>query len=303
LIATGIGCTARIWAPTVKKLYDLHDAPNAPVHILSIWIIDRPNHDDAGVLNRDILNKEYARFFSNAEYGAAIAELMNSGLLSAEEKANLVGLSHSGGAAALMEAFPPSSPCPYKFMVMVEPFFIEGSPQNVAVFKIFQDRVWRSNAKVKDSWASTEEAMAYLTRIMPWQTFDSECRQIMAETFFTPAEGPEGGNGGRVMAKTTAAQRSATFVDAESAYAGTVRVAALLDASVPVYAIFAEKQDLWPKPIASAIEDMTKKLQKKGLEISVAQGVGHHVPHENAEVAATAIYRMLSKFGVQNARL
>lgn len=70
---------------------------------------------------------------------------------------------------------------------------------------------------------------------------------------------------------------------------------------------------------------MTRKLQKKGLEISIAQGVGHHVrettilislvhwfadgnafvqvPHENAEVAATAIYRMLSKFGVQNARL
>ena len=62
---------------------------------------------------------------------------------------------------------------------------------------------------------------------------------MLQESFFTPLAG------GGVTVKTTNAQRSATFDDAESAYAGTQRLLEMLGGPVPLYALFSETQDLW----------------------------------------------------------
>ena len=47
------------WLPVIKRLFDLASQPNSRVVIHSIWVIERPNHGDAAMLNEALLKEFY----------------------------------------------------------------------------------------------------------------------------------------------------------------------------------------------------------------------------------------------------
>lgn len=168
------------------------------------------------MLNADVLDREYSKFCAYAAssvratddsrrvhavpyaaYGRAIAELIDSGLLSPDERNSLVGVGHSGGCGALyaplllhtrapltfacsMEAFPRGAPCPFKSIILIEGPVCENTPETTAVFRMVQKVVAASNAKMPQSWPSVDAAMAYFAQRLPWSSFDKENLKIMA---------------------------------------------------------------------------------------------------------------------------
>ncbi|KAI0319548.1 hypothetical protein OF83DRAFT_772059 [Amylostereum chailletii] len=292
LIATGIGCTSHLWIPVIKHLYSMHEQQDTHIHILSIWVVDRPNHGDAAVLNVQILDEYYRDFFPSAEYGAAIFDFVNSGLLSAEEKGSLVALGHSGGGAGIIDSIPLNTDGPYKLIIMMEPVYIEEDPETIAVFDRFSSFVAAANAKEATSWPSIKLAMESTRKRMPWRAFDAENLRILAETLFRPLA--DGG----VAAKTPSRQRTVSLLDIWSAYVGTRRVIDMLP-NVPFHAIVGSVYDLWPEHMNNAITTKTEEMQKMGLGVTTVRGAGHYLPHEKPEASAIAIFGALSRISLR----
>lgn len=47
------------WLPVIKRLYKLASQANSRVYIHSVWVIERPNHGDAALLNEVQLREHY----------------------------------------------------------------------------------------------------------------------------------------------------------------------------------------------------------------------------------------------------
>jgi hypothetical protein len=50
---------AETWIPVIKHLYDLAEQPDSPLMICSAWVIERPNHGEAALLNKQMLAEHY----------------------------------------------------------------------------------------------------------------------------------------------------------------------------------------------------------------------------------------------------
>ncbi|KZW00436.1 hypothetical protein EXIGLDRAFT_696101 [Exidia glandulosa HHB12029] len=297
IFITGVGCILRLTAaashlyiPLARHLYRLSKTPDSPIELLSVWVVDRPNHGEAALLNASVLEKEYAKFFPYAAYGTAISELITSGLLSPAERNGLVAVGHSGGCGAILEAFPRGTPCPFKSIVMMEAPCTENTPETTAVFRMIQKVVAISNGKMPTTWPSVAAAMEYFSHRLPWSSFDEENLRIMAATFFMPVPGQDDA----VTTITPAAQRSAAFSDIETCYDTTERISAMLN-DIPVTAIMGTVQDLWPAPMAEAIEEKIGQMKGAGMFVTYIEGAGHHVPHEKPEATARALIEAFSK--------
>jgi len=235
------------------------------------------------------------QFFQTPEYGAAISELIGSGLLTPVELANLVALSHSGAGAALIDVIPPGTDGPFKFIIMIEPIFLNRDKNITKIFDSVHKLVKRADAKAPASWPSIDAATTYLFKRMPWRSFDAANRRILVETFFRPTDGG-------VTTKTPTKQRTASFGDLESGYANTERVVKLLP-NIGFHSIMSGVEDLWPPPMANAIRAKTEELKSLGLGVTIVEGVGHHLPHENPEACAKAIFGALSRVPKLKAKL
>ncbi|KAI0311931.1 hypothetical protein OF83DRAFT_1148653 [Amylostereum chailletii] len=295
LVGTAVGCTSHLWIPVIKHLYRMQEQQDSPIHILSIWVVDRPNHGDAAVLNAETIDKHYHDFFPSAEYGAAMSDLVHSGLLSAQETDSLVALGHSGGGASIMDSIPLHANGPYKLIIMMEPVYVPEDPKIAAAFSKVGALVASANAKEATSWPSVDIALEYIKKRMPWRVFDAENLRILAETAFRPLPADDG-----VATKTPSTQRTASFVDIRSAYIGTERVINMLP-DVPFHAIVGSVHDLWPEVMNKAIAAKLEGMQKIGLGLTTVDA-GHYLAHEKPEASAVAIFGALSRMA-RRARL
>jgi hypothetical protein len=57
------------WLPVIKQLYQLASDPSSAVHIQSAWVIERPNHGDAGLLNEKELKEHYSEICTRLSDG------------------------------------------------------------------------------------------------------------------------------------------------------------------------------------------------------------------------------------------
>lgn len=49
------------WLPVIKAIYELTSQPTSTVHVRSAWVVEQPNHGDAGVLNQKELKEHYPK--------------------------------------------------------------------------------------------------------------------------------------------------------------------------------------------------------------------------------------------------
>ncbi|KAJ7639297.1 hypothetical protein FB45DRAFT_424297 [Roridomyces roridus] len=92
LFAGGIGLNQETWQPIIHEIFRLS---GSSINIHSAWVVERPNHGDAALLNARVLKEHYTELFINLQYATAIQTLLNSDELSPEEKENIVGVGFS----------------------------------------------------------------------------------------------------------------------------------------------------------------------------------------------------------------
>ncbi|KZV75729.1 hypothetical protein PENSPDRAFT_748157 [Peniophora sp. CONT] len=290
LIAVAVGCASELWIPVIKHLYRLQRAPGSAVHISSVWVVDRPNHGDAAIMNRDTLYNHYSSSYPSAEYGAALKEFQESGLLSACELATLIAIGHSGGGAAFTLAVPPGAQPPYRLFILIDSPLVDRTEVIEALLRSVHERFRAAARKSARSWPSIESAMAYLKRFPPWNKFHAENLEIMAHTFFQPSADGDG-----VTPKTPIEQRVASFVDVDSVWTGSRRLVDMIHApNAPhIYFMMATAQDVWPPPMAGDSVKKITELHAQGLGLTEIPG-GHLAPHEKPESSAIAIMQILT---------
>ncbi|EIM82553.1 uncharacterized protein STEHIDRAFT_114446 [Stereum hirsutum FP-91666 SS1] len=290
MITTGVGCTSDLWIPAIKHLFNLQAQFHASLRIISIWVVDRPNHDDAAVLNEKVLNEFYAESFDNVEYGMAVRSFIEGGCLSDDEKENLVAIAHSGSGASVIKSLRDDSSIPYRAIVMVEPLYLLRSKETVALFgKIFA-RARKANAAMPMSFRSKKEAMKFLTSFPPWSFFDDDNLRVLSDTYFIEQ------NDGSVKLKTPNVQRTASFTDLESGFWGTERVQELVH-HIPLHAMMGAIHDQWPEPFYAKIWEVLNILKPNLASLTVIEGAGHHIPHQKPEEMAVALFDILAKGG------
>lgn len=117
------------WIPVIRHLYRLTSEAGSRVTINSAWVLERPNHGAAALLNEEILKEHYSvicaflaqRLLSpipsvhlessyglfltvavpSRQYATMIQNFLHSDVLSARERSNLIGIGHSGGGGSL----------------------------------------------------------------------------------------------------------------------------------------------------------------------------------------------------------
>lgn len=286
LVAVGVGYSSELWVPVIKHLYRLQARPGSPIHIRSVWVVDRPNHGDAAQLNEQTLKEHHSQSFDVAAYGAAIAAFIASGTLSKEERANLVALGHSGGTGSMVMSLPERTKIPYSSLILVEPPFVD--PAAYPIFQELERRVRTFNSKRPTSWDSVDQAMRFMSTHPPWQTFDQENLRIICETFFCPVKGQEG----RVTTKTPVEQQTASFVDIKGAFVASERLIKVLH-DVPTHVINGARHDLWPKAMYDMISAKTDEYRSALASVTTIEGTGHYVPHEKPEEFADVVFAAL----------
>ncbi|THH07840.1 hypothetical protein EW146_g9188 [Bondarzewia mesenterica] len=291
LIAPGVGFTSDLWIPVIKHLYRLQGQPNSPIRILSVWVVDRPNHGDAALLNEDALKRHHSEVFNVEDYGAAITSFIDSGTLSQDERASLVALGHSGGTGSIVIGLTDKKPIPYQALVLVEPPFL--NPEAYPIFQELGKRVRAFNYSRPASWNSLDLAMEYIMNFPPWRNFDAEILHIMRETFFHYLTEQSGSvENGAVTMKTPFQQQTASFMDIEGAFAASERLISILH-GVPTHVINGAYRDLWPGPMYDMIAKKLEEHRSALASVTVIDETGHYAPHEKPEELAIAAFRAI----------
>ncbi|KAI0311460.1 hypothetical protein OF83DRAFT_1150907 [Amylostereum chailletii] len=292
-LTSGIGLGSELWVPFIRRLFDLQSAQNSPVHILSVWTLDYANHGDAATVNERALTQHYSEVFHAENQESAVDALLRSYVLSPQERANFVGVAHSGGGGGcFVSAMFQYPKCPFTSIIFVESSFIDRYAK--PIFDAMLNAVAKANRKKPTMWASTEEAMAFMTSHFPVQGYHPDVVAVMAETAFRETYPSE--NGGdpakRVTTKMSPAQETATYNHSERMIRVWEQLQEKLDV-LRIHVVTGTNKGFWPKPIAKAIAQGIERNRDKFASVSAVEGAGHFVPQEKPYDLAGAVFRIL----------
>ncbi|KAJ3773007.1 Alpha/Beta hydrolase protein [Lentinula raphanica] len=182
LIAHGTGYHKEHWEPTIEQLFVLDSQhPSRTPHIRECWAIDAQNHGEAALLNEQVI-RERPETWSSWDYADAFVTLRRD-ILGAdpsyrETKFVLVAHSASTTAAILTTTFFPlpvlQTQNIFHSLILIEPAIVPGPAfLDFSRHTPLLQTMTRLMAKRKDTWASKEEARAWLAEKMPWGMWDA----------------------------------------------------------------------------------------------------------------------------------
>ncbi|KAJ7157104.1 hypothetical protein C8R46DRAFT_1113395, partial [Mycena filopes] len=288
IFACGISLSQETWIPIIKELFRVSSAAaSSSVKVGSAWVVERPNHGEAGLLNADLLKKYYSVQFPSLQYSTAIHAFLTPGILSASERRNLVGIGHSGGGGSLIQALKyglsDGYSIPLNSLMLVEAPLM--GPEVWPFFGAMYDGVKKSNARRPTSWVSKDAAMKRLATRFPWNSFAPEVLQVVEDTYFMPD--PE--RPGCVTTKTTVEQETACFVDNGTQLQAAPFLLTILD-TLPTHVIAGSVQDLWPPRVYEFIDKNTRQARPHLASLTVMDDVGHYLPVVKPRTVAAKIF-------------
>lgn len=299
LLAAGISLQQEAWLPVIKRLYHLTSQPSSRVTIHSVWVIERPNHGDAGVSNEAMLKEHSHTAFLSLQYATAIRAFLASDFLSIHERTNLIAIGHSGAGASMIKAIHPATHnLPISRLMLIEPPYVG---QNAfAYMEALYKMVGASNARRRTSWPSVDEAMGYFKKRMPCKIYHPEVWQIMSETYFR--EDPQDHE--RVTTKTTIEQETASFQDDGTDLEALDYVRSVYHI-LPTHLILGTREDIWPPEVCKLKHDNIGRDREALASVSFIQDAGHYIPVQMPVELAAEIARLLNEFvgGALGARL
>ncbi|EIN08046.1 hypothetical protein PUNSTDRAFT_104270 [Punctularia strigosozonata HHB-11173 SS5] len=158
------------WEPMLKRLFDLSRTKPPSERIREAWCFDRQNHGDSAVLNRDRLR---SRPDGVAEYGAGVAHFLRSDHVRGHR---IIAIGHSSGTAALTLSSRdfPTGNLPYEGIVLIEAAITDKEEYyaNVTARERALGLVQKATRARRRTWGSREEARAWMSRRVPWNSWD-----------------------------------------------------------------------------------------------------------------------------------
>ncbi|KAJ3979710.1 hypothetical protein F5890DRAFT_866441 [Lentinula detonsa] len=180
------------WEPTIEQLFHLESEYQSTLPkptIRECWAIDVQNHGEAAVLNERI-TRERPEAWSIWDYADAFVTLRRDILGSdpsyRDNKFVLIAHSASATAIILTTTFFPLPTLQtqniFHSLILIEPA-IAPSPAFLdnATRTPLLHTMTRLMAKRKDTWASKEEARAWMAEKMPWGMWDERVLRLYVE--------------------------------------------------------------------------------------------------------------------------
>ncbi|KAJ7216463.1 hypothetical protein GGX14DRAFT_391286 [Mycena pura] len=247
------------WQPVIQEIFRLSSLPTSAVHVHSAWVIERPNHGDAALLNAGILKEHYTELFRNWQYATAVKTFLVSELLSPVEKSNIVGIGFSGGGGALCVVHfntivlhtkrarvlchellnkEGKSAVAIRMLILLESPHV--GPEAFSHFKVLYPFLRKANMRRPKHWKSIEDAMSWFSRHPPWNSFHPAILQIISDTYFVP----DPSHPGHITTKTTAEQETAAFVDDGNVFQTLPYLRTVLH-TLPVHLVLGSMRDFW----------------------------------------------------------
>ncbi|THU98495.1 hypothetical protein K435DRAFT_28968 [Dendrothele bispora CBS 962.96] len=299
LFAGGISLNEPTYIPMVKELFRLSNETSSSIHIRSIWVLERPDHGDAGVVNEETLREHYLVMFRSLEYAQAIRTFLEKDFLSTLERQNLIGLGHSGGCGSLMQAlelagYTSKDKSPFSSFIFVELPLVSYEAQKF--FMMLWKAIDGSNSRRPTNWDSKQTAMRWFKTHFPWKTFHPDVLRIVEETYFRQDRVYPN----RVTTKTAVEQETMNYLS-DTSHLSALPYLRTIFHVIPTHIVLGSKKDIWPQPIYEMMERNVQQDLASYASVKIVPGVGHYFPLTHPALFSAEIFSILdgSQTGVR----
>jgi len=276
-----VGSHKEQWEPTIQHIFQRR---HSQVH--EAWAVDWPTHGDSAVLNRELLETSPSRVYgvSAFEWSEAIAAFVRSPHLRGKRIVP-VGHSAGGGTMVLTTKDVPELALEYASIILIEPTIV---PREL-FYREVDERVSTMEFVVtatlsrREKWRSREDAHAWLSRRIPWDSWDPRVVRMFSE--YGLEDTPDGG----VMIKGNRRQEALCYADAEPHFVGAEQLGKI-SGKVPVHFIWGSGSPLVPQFVQDAL------CNGNAASVTRVEG-GHLVVQEQPDAVADAICAILDIIG------
>ncbi|KAJ6609419.1 Alpha/beta hydrolase family-domain-containing protein [Mycena sp. CBHHK59/15] len=284
IFAHGVGGYKEQWEPMISEIFRLQHS-KAPHHrIHEAWALDRQNHGDAALLNREELSTSRPGGVSSYEWADAIAAFARSSRMRGKR---LVAISHSAGALAIVGSTRAMdlSAIPYAAFVLIEPTIV--SPEDFT--GRIEKTVMSFSAATKtrrDKWPSREVAHQWMTARYPWRVWDPRMLQALIDHGLTES------SDGEVTPKCDKHQESSCYPDTFPHFDSMNQISRIWR-TIPVHIIWGTRNDeLIPECARGSVSDPS---QGRGAASITRMKGGHMLAQETPDYLAFTISQVLEK--------
>ncbi|KAJ7114844.1 Alpha/beta hydrolase family-domain-containing protein [Mycena epipterygia] len=285
IFAHGVGGYKEQWEPMISEIFRLQHS-KAPHHrIHEAWALDRQNHGDSALLNKEALSTSRPGGVSSYEWADAIAAFARSSRMRGKR---LVAISHSAGALATQGRIN------------------EGNGPFRHTLCCIEKTVMGFSAATKtrrDKWPSREVAYQWMKARYPWRVWDPRMLQalivlnplleiLLSEHFLPQDHGLTETSDGEVTPKCGKHQESSCYPDT-FAHFDSMKQINRIWRTVPLHIIWGTRNDeLIPDSARGSVSDPSKG---RGAASVIRMKGGHMLVQENPDYLASTICQVLDK--------
>ncbi|KAF7300743.1 AB hydrolase-1 domain-containing protein [Mycena kentingensis (nom. inval.)] len=291
LLGHCIGAHKEQWEPTIERIFALR---RGLVH--EAYAVDWQTHGDAALLNRDILESSPGRVdgVSAAEWGEAIGAFVRSSSMRGKR---IVGIGHSASCSALVHSseyqFTSSTPkIPYCAFILIEPTSIPHDLyyRDLDTRMSQMEFVVSATLRRRETWASREEAFAWMRKRVPWSVWDERVLRRLVDHGLGP---DPSGPAGSVRVKADRRYEALSYTDTRPHFDAPTIIERLgsgssASESTPVHFVWAEVGELIPL----FVQEYFASPGAGGASTSKVAG-GHMLVQENPDGLAERICGIL----------
>ncbi|KAI0058253.1 hypothetical protein BV25DRAFT_1891561 [Artomyces pyxidatus] len=291
----GIGTHKETWLPVIEHLFEIQAAspqPGASI-IVEAWIIDFPNHGQAGIINEDHFLR-HPEAFGSYQGGRMLRTFLGSGLVMPHTNIIIVG--HSCGTLVTVLSTIGYSPqdLPYSRIILVEPAMMSNSVfAKIDVEPIPVIALMELTKARKDIWPSRAAAHEWLRTHSPWKGWHPRSLELFVEhglRDLPTAKYPHLTEG--VTLSCTREQESFCYSGLQDCVDALERLRDLCTL-IPIDCIFGNIATVISHEMQQGVFDMCRDKPK--VSITVLEGAGHLIVQEDPHRLAATIWASLNK--------
>ncbi|KAJ7446314.1 Alpha/Beta hydrolase protein [Mycena latifolia] len=273
----GIGSHKEQWEPIIEDIFRLQNSKALHQRVHEAWALDRQNHGDAALLNREELAASRAGGVSAYEWAEAIAAFAHSPRMHGKR---IVAIAHSAAAIAMQVTYGTMNT--YSALILAEPAMV--APEKYHPY-VEETILGLSSAILarRDRWPSREYAHEWFKERYPWNIWDP--RILLAFTTHGLVNMPDGS----VTLKCDKHQEATGYPDTHAHFDSLDQVARVCR-TVPIHIIWGTRDDLVPEIARGTISDRSKG--RFVASITRVEG-GHMLAQESAEGLVIGICQIL----------
>ncbi|KAF4604846.1 hypothetical protein EYR40_003628 [Pleurotus pulmonarius] len=256
LFAHGVGAHKEQWEPTILSVFQRSSISNiAKARLREAWAFDWQNHGDAGVLNRDALQRRPSP-----------------------------GVSHRFSMLTLKDF--PLWASPQVAFILVEPTIMSETQWQALIDDRMEKMEFsiRMTMKRRTLWPNREDAFAWFRRKYPGTTWDD--RVLRAFVDHGMEETPEG-----IRLKCEKDQEASSYPDVEGHFEASKIITAVCH-TIPIHYIWAKEPTYLPLDVRASLSDAS--YGRTARSIKLIEDAGHMVVQEKPDLVAKAICDVLA---------